>query len=119
MIPLSLIVLPVVSSAVFLSVRPPLIAIGFGSSFHLLSRGFSFRHEGGEGGRWKREKEGAGGRRSGKARVADQTAGMTERASTPSSICQSDPQGGDEAVTQERAQNSVKKGVHLGPIDRG
>jgi hypothetical protein len=31
----------------------------------------------------KREKEGEGGRRSGKARVADQTAGMTERASTP------------------------------------
>jgi hypothetical protein len=36
---------------------------------------------------------------------------MTERASTPSSICQSDPQGRDEAVAQEGAQNSVKKGV--------
>jgi hypothetical protein len=34
-----LIVLPVVSSAVFLSVRPSLIAVGFGSSFQLLSRG--------------------------------------------------------------------------------
>ena len=58
LIPLSLlIVFPVVSSAVFLSVRPSLIAIGFGSSFQLLSRGFSFRHDR-EGGRWKREKEG-------------------------------------------------------------
>jgi hypothetical protein len=68
----------------------------------------SFPHDG-EGGRWKREKEGEGGR-SGKACVADQTAGMTEQASTPSSICLSDPQGRDEAVTQERAQNNVKKG---------
>ena len=33
------------------------------------------------------------GRRSGKARVVDQTVGMTERASTPLSICLSDPQG--------------------------
>jgi hypothetical protein len=39
-------------------------------------------HDGGEGGRWKREKE----RRSGKARVVDQTADMTERASTLLSI---------------------------------
>jgi len=38
----------------------------------------------------KREKE-EGGRRSWKARVADQTAGMTERASTPLSICLSEP----------------------------
>jgi hypothetical protein len=50
--------LPVISSAIFISVRPSLIAIGFGSSFQLLSRGFSFRHDGGEGGRWEREKEG-------------------------------------------------------------
>jgi hypothetical protein len=58
LIPLSLlIVLPVVSSAVFLSVRPSLIAVGFGSSFRLLSRGFSFRHDGGEGGRWKEGEE--------------------------------------------------------------
>ena len=58
MTPLSLlIVLPVVPSAVFLSVRPSLIAVGFGSSSQLLSRGFSFRHDGGEGGRWKREEE--------------------------------------------------------------
>jgi hypothetical protein len=58
LIPLNLlIVLPVVSGAVFLSVRPSLIAVGFGSSFQFLSRGFSFRHDGGEGGRWKREKE--------------------------------------------------------------
>jgi hypothetical protein len=60
--PLSLlIVLPVVPSAVFLSVRPSLIAVGFGWSSQLLSRGFSFHHDGGEGGRWKREdEEGAG-----------------------------------------------------------
>jgi hypothetical protein len=57
LIPLSLIVLPVVSSAVFLSVRPSFIAVGFGSSFQLLSRGFSFRYDGGEGGRGKMEKE--------------------------------------------------------------
>jgi hypothetical protein len=90
-----LIVLPGVSSAVFLSVRPSPIAVGFGSSAQLLSRGFSFRHNG-EGGRWKREKVG-GGRRSGKACTVDQTAGMAERASTPSSICLSDLQGRDEA----------------------
>jgi len=47
------------------------------------------------GGGRRRGKE--GGRRSGKARVADQTAGMTEQASTPSSICLSDPQERDEA----------------------
>src|SRR2546421_6939626 len=48
LIPLSfLIVLPVVSSAAFLSVGPSLIAVGFGSSFQLLSRGISFRPNGG------------------------------------------------------------------------
>ena len=65
MIPLGLlIVLPVISNVVFLSVGPSLIAVGFGSSFRLLSRGFSFRHDGGrrpleegEGGR-RREKKG-------------------------------------------------------------
>jgi hypothetical protein len=57
--------------------------------------------------------EGEGGRRSEKARVTDQTAGMTERVSTPSSTCLSDPQGRDEAVAQEGAQNSVKKRVHF------
>ena len=54
--------------------------------------------------------EGQGGRRRGKARLADQTVGMTERASTLSSICLLGPQGRDEAVAQEGAQNSVKKG---------
>jgi len=104
LIPLSLlIVLPVVSSAVFSLGAPSLIAGGSGSSFQLLSRGFSFRHDGGEGGRWKREKEGEGRRRSGKARVANRTAGMMEWASTPLSI---------------GAQNSVKKEPILGPIDR-
>jgi hypothetical protein len=100
-------VLSVVSSAVLISVRPSLIAVGFGPSSQLLSRGFSFRYDG-EGGRWKREKEGKGERKEGgrseKARVADQTADMTEQASTPSSICLSDPQGRDEAVAQEGAQ---------------
>ena len=104
MIPLSLlIVLPVVLSAVFLSVGPSLIAVRFGSSFQLLSRGFSFRHDG-EGGRWKREKKEKEEGRSEKARVADQTADMTEQASTPSSICLSNPQGRDEAVAQKGAQ---------------
>jgi hypothetical protein len=42
------------------------------------------------------------------------SARTAERASTPLSICLSDLQGRDEAVAQERAQNSVKKGVHLG-----
>jgi hypothetical protein len=58
--------------------------------------------------------EGEGGRRNGKARVVDQTADMTKRASTPLSVCLSGPQGRDEAVAQEGAQNSVKKGVHFG-----
>ena len=39
---------------------------------------------------------------------------MMERASTPSSICMSDPQWRDETVAQEGAQISVKKGVHFG-----
>jgi hypothetical protein len=46
--------LAVVLSAVILSVGPSLITVGFGSSEQLLSRGFSFRYEDGEGGRWKR-----------------------------------------------------------------
>ena len=58
--------------------------------------------------------EGEGERRSGKACVVDRTAGMVEQASTFLSICLSDPQGRDEAVAQEGAQNSVKKGVHFG-----
>ena len=41
---------------------------------------------------------------------SDQTAGMAERASTPLSVCLSDPPGRDEAVAQEGAQNSVKEG---------
>jgi hypothetical protein len=101
-----IVVLPVVSSAVFLSVGPSLVIVGFGSSFQLLCRTFSFRHDGGGGG--------GGGRRSGKSRVVDQTAGIGERASTPLSICLSDPQGRDDAVAQEGAQNNVKKGVHFG-----
>ena len=109
MIPLTLLImLPVVPSAVFLLVGPSLIAVGFGLSFQLLSRGFSFRHDGGEGGRWKREGEG-----SGKARIIDQTADMTERAWKPLSVCLSD-QGRGEVVAQEGAQNSVKKGVYFG-----
>jgi hypothetical protein len=63
------------------------------------------------------EKAAAGrgrGRRSGKVRVVDQTAGMAEWASTPLSICLSDRQGRDEAVAQEGAQNSVKKVVYFG-----
>jgi hypothetical protein len=52
------------------------MAVGLGLSFQLVSRGFSFRHGGGEGGWWKR-KEGEEGRRSGKARIVDQAAGTT------------------------------------------
>jgi hypothetical protein len=44
----------------------------------------------------RREKE---GEEAGKARVADQTADMMERASMPLSICLPDPQGQGEAVT--------------------
>jgi hypothetical protein len=58
------------------------------------------------------EREGA--RRTEKTRVVDQTASMAERASTPLNIFLSDPQGRDEAVAQEGAQNSVKKGLHFG-----
>jgi hypothetical protein len=72
-----LIVLPVVSSAVFLSVGPSLIAVGFGSSFQLLSRDISFRPNGGGRRLLEEGEDGEGRRRSGKARVADQTAGTT------------------------------------------
>jgi hypothetical protein len=92
--------LPVISSTIFLSVRPSFIAVRFGLSFQLLSRGFSFRHNDRER---RPLEEGEGERRSGKARVTDQTAGMTEQASTPSSICLSDPQRRDEAVAQAGA----------------
>ena len=57
------------------------------------------------------------GRRKEKKRestCSDQTAGMAERAATPLSICLSDPQGRDEAIAQEGAQNSVKKGSLFG-----
>jgi len=49
--------LSVILSAIFLSVGPPLITVGFGSSEQLLSYGFSFRHDGDRGGRGKSEKE--------------------------------------------------------------
>ena len=45
-----MIVLPLVWNAVFPSVGPSLVTVGFGSSVQLLSRGFSFRHDGGGGG---------------------------------------------------------------------
>jgi hypothetical protein len=96
LIPLGLLVMfLVVLSVVFLSVRPSLTAVEFGSSFQLLSRGFSFRHDG-EGGRWKREKEGE--EEAGKHVLLIKSTGMTERASTLSSVRLSDPQGRDEAV---------------------
>jgi hypothetical protein len=68
-------VLPVVSSAVFLSVDSSLITAGFGSSEQLLSRDFSFRHEGGEGGHWKREKS----EKKRESARSDQTGSMAER----------------------------------------
>ena len=70
---------------------------------------FRFAVNGGEGGRWKREKE---GEEAGKRALLIKLC-MRERASTPLSICLLDPQGRDEAVVQEGAQNSVKKGVHF------
>ena len=88
------------------------MAVGFGSSFQLLSRGFSFRHDG-EDGRWKREE----GEQAGKHALLNQTAGMTERASTPLSICLSDPQGRDEEVAQEGPKQ--RKGVHFGTYKSG
>jgi len=102
-------VLPVVSSAVFLSVGPSLVTIRFGSSEQLLSRGFRFAMmalmaEKAAAGRGRRKEKKLESTRS------DQTAGMAERASTPLSVCLSDPPGRDEAVAQEGAQNSVKEG---------
>jgi hypothetical protein len=41
---------------------------------------------------------------------SNHTAGMAERAVTPSGICRSGPQGRDEVVAQEGAENSIKKG---------
>ena len=105
--------LPVVSSAVFLSVGPSLVTIRFGSSEQLLSRGFRFAMmalmaEKAAAGRGRRKEKKLESTRS------DQTAGMAERASTPLSVCLSDPPGRDEAVAQEGAQNSVKEGAHFG-----
>ena len=90
-----IVVLHVISSAVFLSVGPSLINIRFGSSLQLLSRGFLFRHYG-----WGRQPLG-GGRKSSKTRVVDETVGMAERASMPLIICLSDPHGRDEEVAQD------------------
>jgi hypothetical protein len=45
-----IVVLSVVSSAVFLSMGPSLVTVGFGSSFQLLCHTFSFRNDGGGGG---------------------------------------------------------------------
>jgi hypothetical protein len=71
-----IVVFSVVSSAVFLSVGLSLVTVGFGSSFQLLSCGFSFLGDGGGGGGggcWKREKE---GEEAGKHTLFIQTAGM-------------------------------------------
>jgi len=61
-------VLPVVSSAVLLSVRPSLIAVGFGSSSSVAAFRFAMMVKAAVGRGRRREKEGG---RSGKARVAD------------------------------------------------
>jgi hypothetical protein len=71
--------------------------------------------------------EAAGGRRRRSKRKrestrSDQTGSIVQRGSTALSICLSDPQERDEAVAQEAAQTSVKKGAYLGPSidgDRG
>jgi hypothetical protein len=70
----------------------------------------------------KREKEGEGGRRSGKTRVVDQTVGMTERASTPSSIWRkavvsvaearrADPPPSPSWGSEARALEGMKQGI--------
>ena len=56
-------------------------------------------------------------RRSGKARVIDQTAGMTERASALKYLSVGSTRR-DESVAQEGAQNSVKKESILRPFAR-
>jgi hypothetical protein len=52
-----IVVLPVVSTAVLLSVGSSLVTIGFGSSEQLLSRELSFRHDGDGGSGEKSEKK--------------------------------------------------------------
>jgi hypothetical protein len=64
------------------------------------------------------EPAGERGRRSERKREStrsDQTVSMVQRGSMALSICLLDLQERDEAVAQEAAQNSVKKGAHLGP----
>ena len=57
MILLGLVYMPVlISSVISLPIGPPLVTIGFSPSEQLFSRGFSSRHDGGEGGRGKSEK---------------------------------------------------------------
>ena len=56
---------------------------------------------------------------SGKARVVTKLGAWRNGVSTPLSIRLWDPQGRDEAVAQEAAQNSVGKGAHLGPSIEG
>jgi hypothetical protein len=109
LIPLNLlIVLPVVSNAIFLSVGSSPITIGFGSSFQFLSRSFSFRHDGGEAavGRGRREKKqestccrsNCGHDGTGFHAFKHLSVGSTRRG---------------EAVAHEGARNSVKR-VHFG-----
>jgi hypothetical protein len=64
---------------------------------------FRFAVNGGEGGRWKREKE---GEEAGKRALLIKLC-MRERASTPLSICLLDPQGRDEAGRSEIVDEPV------------
>jgi hypothetical protein len=64
-------------------------------------------------------REGSKGAKKRESTHNDQTASMVEQASTPLSICLSDPQRRDEAAAQEGAQISVKKAVLLGPWIEG
>ena len=91
------------------------MAVGLGLSFQLVSRGFSFRHGGGEGGWWKREE----GEEAGKHALLIKLQARRNGLPRSQVSCLSDPQRRDEPVAQEGAQNSVKKVVHFGSIDRG
>jgi hypothetical protein len=65
------------------------------------------------GGIWRRSE------RKWESTHSDQTGSMVQRGSTALSICVSDPQERGEAVAQEAAQTSVKKGARLEPSIEG
>jgi hypothetical protein len=104
----------VVSSAVFLSVGSSLIAVGFGSSFQLLSRGFSFRHNGGgrrpleegERGRGRGRKREKGGEEVGKHALLIKLQAWRNGLPRPQvSVCRIET----KRLRRREPKNSVKK----------